>query len=167
MTPAYQQLISVLETELALLRALGKELAGIQLMLASGDARFLTWAVNDLTDARDGLGAAEIMRAGLTESVARELGLRAEEMTLATLADALQAGAGTRLLALRDDLIAAAQDVEELQGRARELGVSGLEALVAAEGHVTALAGAAGAGGYDAAGGFVSSAGPSGIDRRA
>jgi hypothetical protein len=166
MTPAYQQLISVLETELALLRALGKELAGVQLMLASGDARFLTWAVNDMTDARDGLGAAEIMRAGLTQTVAQELGLRAEETTLTALADALQAGAGTRLLALREELITAARDVEELQGRARELGASGLEALVAAEGQVTALA-AAGAGGYDAAGGFVSSGGASGVNRLA
>jgi hypothetical protein len=167
MTPAYQQLISVLETELALLRALGKELAGVQLMLASGDARFLTWAVNDMTDARDGLGAAEIMRAGLTQTVAQELGLRAEETTLAALADALQGGAGTRLLALREELITAARDVEELQERARELGASGLEALVVAEGHVTDLAGAARAGGYDAAGGFVSSGGPSAVDRRA
>jgi hypothetical protein len=153
MTPAYQQLISVLQTELALLRALGKGLAGIQLMLASGDSRYLTLAVHDVTDARDGLGAAEIMRAGLTQTVAQQLGLRAEEATLATLADALQAGARTRLLALRADLITAARDVEELRGHARDLGVSGLEALVAAERRVTAPAGATG---DDGVGGFGS-----------
>lgn len=79
---AVDELIRIMDREAVVFEHVLFRLKAIELLLASGEHRFLTEASEELDGAVDRIGALETMRALAAEEVAEALGLDAGECTL-------------------------------------------------------------------------------------
>lgn len=110
------RLIRILEIECGRLEHLRYRASVVLLLLRAGENRFLGRAADELHDAVDQLTQVELARASVVSSLAAELAVPDEELTLEVLRDHAPPTLAARLAELRERLRAASAELEELRG---------------------------------------------------
>jgi hypothetical protein len=80
------ELTGLLSRERRLLEVLLFKLVAARHFLAAGEGRFLMWAAAEVERATERVREAEMLRAGLVQKIAREVGLPEDSLTLSALA---------------------------------------------------------------------------------
>lgn len=123
------ELVGVLRREQRLLELLLFRLVAVRHLLVAGDLRFLVRASAEVRIAVDRIRETEMVRAILTERVARAAGLDDHPCTLRTVAGARPSPYGLILDDLRDELDAAFREAVEVSSSVKALAAAGLTGL--------------------------------------
>lgn len=158
-------LAAVLWRQRELLELLAYRLECEQLMLASGQSKWLPAATAEVETLLDDLAVVEMQRAAVSDTAARDLGLP-EGATLEEIAGTAQPPWTEVLLEHRNSLLSITGELSALAEASKAMTAAGLAAV---EQTLAALGGRVGAStqGYDARGrtDFIAGAGRSVLDR--
>lgn len=123
------ELAGLLSRERVLLELLLFKLTSLRHLLASGDARFLAWAGEEVTNATDAVRQAELHRSLVVAGLAADRGISPDELSLRSLAEESEEPWRTIFSDHRSAFIAIAEEIHEATLATRRLAVAGGNAV--------------------------------------
>lgn len=112
-TERFVALVGLLNREVRLLERLVFKLTETELLTSAGEARFMGLILDEVDDVSTDLGGIEVARAMLVADLANALGVP-EDVSLQELVAYAPADTAPMLNELRERMIAAAQDLEQV-----------------------------------------------------